>query len=385
MKNSLLLILFLVVSGCKSFNDYQNQRSELLEGKSQKFTLDNNQFTVDLYVNGKKGNFLFDTGATVSVITNKDFINNFSLTKENYYNSAKVKGATGTTIESNHFISETINSDIVSGKNNIFRHLLIEGKKTNCVENPSNVDGIIGFDVFKRAGQPILLDFENQKITVLDPNYLTDSYAKLEAKIPTNLGSKIIIPFLIDGNKMEFLFDTGNSGGFFISNNVNKIDSKKLFAEIETLIGTAGKMSYEKIKFYKDVSVKYNDILDKQINVSSFPKLITNTVGISFIKQFNWILDFKTGAMFMKQISETKYEEQNDKLINSSLKSGVLENRLIIAFKNSSTVTKFNVGDEIIAIKNQKVTAANLCEMQELLNKTEDWTTLQLKTIPAKS
>jgi len=382
MKNLLLVILCVSVASCKSFKDYQNQSSKLLEGKSQKFTIENNQFIVRLYVNNKEGDFLFDTGAMVSAITNKDYINAFSLTKENYYTSAKIKGATGTTIQSNHFISDTIYSEIITGKKNIFRHIIIDGKKTNCSEKSASTDGIIGFDIFKNAGQPILLDFQNLKITVLSSNYQTNGYKKLDVKIPTQIGSKITFPLIVDGNKMEFLFDTGNNGGLIISNKDNKIDPKKMFVEFETLVGSVDKMSNEKIKIYKDVTLGYNRILDMQINISSFPKLITNTLGISFIKHFNWILDFKTGAMYMKQISEIDNAEQNSELTKFSLKSGVINGKLIIGFKNSSINTNLNIGDQIISINNQKITPENICEMQELLNKTPDWGTLNIDVLP---
>jgi hypothetical protein len=38
----------------------------------------------------------------------------------------------------------------------------------------------------------------------------------------------------------------------------------------------------------------------------------------------------------------------------------------------------FRLGDEILAVNGQKVTAENRCELQRLLNSTQDWGQLEL-------
>jgi len=43
--------------------------------------------------------------------------------------------------------------------------------------------------------------------------------------------------------------------------------------------------------------------------------------------------------------------------------------------------SKFNVGDQITAINNTKVTPENISEIQNLLRKTEDWNTLNIEVI----
>ena len=376
-----ILVLISAVS-CKSFTDFSNQKVSLNVNKSQKFDLTNNQIIIPLKVNNCDGKFVFDTGAMSSVITNNDFIKLFTLTNENYYTAVKVKGATGDYIKSNHLISDSISSNIISGRKKIFKHLIIESKKTNCFQNEQNQTGIIGFDIFKNAAQPILLDFENNNITVLGNNYITEGYSKLPTKINIGLGNKLTIPFLIEGVEVNFLFDTGNNGGFLMSEKQNKITDDKKIAGYESLIGTVGNFSLVKIKTYGNVSVKNDSISEIKTNVSVFPELITNTVGISFIKQFNWILDFGTGSVYIKQLSEFKNEDLSSEIENTKFKSIALENKLIIGFKNLSIKSTLNAGDEITAVNNQKVTPENICEMQDLLNKNEDWSTLELEVVP---
>jgi hypothetical protein len=60
--------------------------------------------------------------------------------------------------------------------------------------------------------------------------------------------------------------------------------------------------------------------------------------------------------------------------------AGVIDGKLEVIVKEKSQ-TKFNLGDEIVSVNRQKVTAENQCEIQDLLNKTEDWSNLQIEVL----
>lgn len=378
-----LTICFLMI-GCKSFKDYTNQKVTLIENKSQKFTLDKNQFITDFFVNGKKGHFLFDLGATTSVINDETFIQAFKLSKENYYTSFKMKGANGVLIESKTFISDTISSDILRGSKKIFKTINIKGIKLECNKDIIEQTGIIGFDVLKTAAKPILLDFLSNQISVLDTNYPTIGYDKLEAKIPVNIGSKIIIPILLDGNSVDFLFDTGNNGGLSIMEKNNKISDSKQTSSIQTYIGSVDGFSIQNIKKYDNVKVLYNNLINENTKVSSYPNLISNSMGMSFIKHFNWILDFNTGDIYIKKISE--FDSTTETITKVYyFKAASLNGKLVVAYKDNASLLNYKLSDEIISINHQKVTSENICQMQELLNNTQDWNTLELEIIPAKN
>jgi hypothetical protein len=65
------------------------------------------------------------------------------------------------------------------------------------------------------------------------------------------------------------------------------------------------------------------------------------------------------------------------------LKSGVVNDKLIIVFKNLAYSLKQNLGDQITSVNNIKVSSENICEMQNLLNETKDWSNLKLEIIPS--
>ena len=60
--------------------------------------------------------------------------------------------------------------------------------------------------------------------------------------------------------------------------------------------------------------------------------------------------------------------------------AGVIDGKLEVIVKEKSQ-TKFNLGDEIVSVNGQKVTTENQCELQDLLNKTEDWSSLQIEVL----
>ena len=366
---------------CKSFKDYSSQKVALKKSHSQKFILDNNQMITNLTINHKEGFFLFDTGAMSSIITDSLYLNSFKLCDENFTSSLKLKSATGSTIESFKFKADTIFSDIFTGSKKLFNFIKVKSENINCSKKDNSNVGIIGYDFLKNAGTPILLDFENLQIVVLGDNYNTSGFNKLNTKI-SKLGSKLTIPLLLDGYKTDFLFDTGNNGGLLLKEKSNKISDTKLVLTAKAILGAVDGFSYQEIKSYKDVRVNLKEIPEINTKLSVLKKLTINTMGISFIKHFNWILDFNSGDVYAKQITHFTKEEP----IKQNLKLMALANNniLIVALKDLSCTIPYNVGDQITSVNNTKVTLENTCEMQDLLNKTQDWNTLQLEVVPVE-
>ena len=115
--------------------------------------------------------------------------------------------------------------------------------------------------------------------------------------------------------------------------------------------------------------------LEAKLNVSTSIK--AQNIGIDFIKAFDWLIDYNNNKIYVKR---------NQNSIESVFKRRVMyyakvkAEKLEIVVKEKSQ-TKFNLGDEIVSVNGQKVTAENQCELQDLLNRTEDWNSLQLGVI----
>ena len=63
MRNIFLITILTLLTSCKSFNDYMNQKVELKPNGIQKMNFDNNQYISKFKINGKEADFLVDTGA----------------------------------------------------------------------------------------------------------------------------------------------------------------------------------------------------------------------------------------------------------------------------------------------------------------------------------
>lgn len=386
MRHILLITVLTLLASCKSLKDYTNQKVELKPNGIQKMNIDNNQYISKFNINGKEGDFLVDTGAMSSVITDTLFLKKFNLTKENFYTSVKMRGAGGMEIESDVFITDSVCSTLFNSSKKIFKVIKVSNIQNKKCSNKAEIKktvGIVGFDFFKTAGSPILLDFENNSIKSLKDNYLTDGYTKLNAKI-SNFQRKIILTFNLDNKDIDFLFDTGNSGGFLLMSKEGKFDQNKILQKFSMIVGTANGFDVMTSEIYKDINIKLENSFESKCNVLVLEKLTTNTLGINFIKNFNWILDFNSGEIYIKKISEFS-NLLDSNTYNKDYIFANINSKLLVGFKKIiDKNSKFNVGDEITAINKQKVTPENICEMQDLLNNTQDWNTLELNVIPAK-
>lgn len=384
MKKNIFYFCLLLSFGCKSFDDYRNQKVVLETNKSQKIEFKNGVYYLNLKINGVSGNFLFDTGAMASVINDDNYLNQFHLTQKNYYTSFKLKGPDGDQIESNKFVSDSIKSDIINGSKNIFNHITNVKLTNDCLKDNEPPVGIIGFDIFKRASQPISLDISNNQISVLESKYNVNGYQKLETNISSVFGSEIIIPIKINNKVIKFTLDTGFNGGVLISSKEDVLNKSNLYCAFEMGFTSVKKLIASKVFIFSNIIVPDNYLFTEPAIISTFSNIDKNLLGINFIKQFNWIFDFNSGDVFVKRISNSNSETLKalGKLQISSLS---FNGELLIVFKKIDTYPNFHLLDKIISVNGKPVTPENICDMQDLLNKTQDWNTLKLEVIPIKN
>lgn len=379
MKKLILAVILAASASCSSLKDFTEQDVQLKDEKSMEFQLRNNQMVLPLRINGKTGKFLFDTGAASSAITGKAFIEKMILTEKNYKPGIKLKGATGIEVQSYNFITDSISSEILSGQKNIFKQVVIRSFEKKCGEELSSNDGILGFDILERGKKPILLDFEKNTVSVLQSDYSAHGYELVESRFST-IKNKIMIPMIVEGRPVDFLFDTGNSGGLLVRNNESRIsDSKKIY-EISTIVGAFDGYSVQNIKRYSGVEVQNPSLGNSNSEVTVLESLITNTMGISFIKKFSWIIDFNQNRIFAKKIVAAERPAAIEK---AALKSGVLNDALLVVIKDSRDMSRFMVNDQILAIDGRMVTSENICEMQNLLNGSDDWSSFEIEVAPS--
>ncbi|MBC5835235.1 hypothetical protein G6N05_14775 [Flavobacterium sp. F372] len=370
-----LIIVSSTIISCSSYKDYSNQVSILNENSIQSFTLENNKLHIPTLINNESGIFLFDTGAQSSALLDSMFLQKINKNND-LKKGTKIVGANGVTIQSYNFVSSTANSGFFTSKNKIFRFIKILKQKTKyCNEvHPNNI-GIIGIDFIENSELPVLLDFEKSRIEILNKDFTFQNYTKSSAKIKT-LGSKIILPLVINNKKIDFLFDTGNNGGLIIKNEDFK-SSKQPNVEFNTLIETVNGISSQKIKSYYNADIIFNETEKINCKISVFDNLHINTLGIKFIKKFNWIFDFKNNVVYFKKINNI--ENTDIEIPPFTIQSIAVNSKLLVGFKLNTDNNNFNINDEIISVNNNIITPENVCEMQNLLNSKPNWDELKIE------
>jgi len=375
MKKYLFLLLVFVVISCKSYRQFLdrqpynviNEKDSLVDGRY-----------IYGFINDNKAKFFFDTGATRSVIQNLDLIGGEDiLNTDTSKKLVTINGADGKPfslyqIKTKNFYTNTYKSNE--------RYLVTFNQKqiTNiCVEKPSrNFDGILGLDAFVNSRTPVLLDYENSVVMTLEKSPDLNEYVGVDIEIKDN---KILLNANINNVKTQLLFDTGSDA--YIMLNQNPFFDEPEDLAYETGIITANNVqSYPLNKVYANQSISVGGILNDNNLISVVRSFNANGVGIQFIKNYNWIIDFKKKKVYAKKIKDFNSSSFIEKLTSVKYKVMATNGHLII-FHKKDPANKFKVGDEIVSVDGTIVSKANICEFQDLLNANNNWDKFKIETM----
>ena len=252
--------------------------------------------------------------------------------------------------------------------------------KNNC-NNTVACDGIFGLDAFSSSEEPLLIDYQKGLISFINQLEIKNEYLLIESDFDYN---SISIYCYINNQKEKFLFDSGADASILVKKTPEKAIS---VAKIQTLISTFSKSAFfetASMHFFQKDKINVGGITIEKPLITNISTINRNILGFNFIKNYNWIIDFKNEKLYTKKIKDFDFQSLKESLEKSQLKAVSFDDKLLIGYKNI-LVVKYNIGDEITSINNQKVTSENICAMQDLLNKTEDWSTLKLEIIPFKN
>jgi hypothetical protein len=371
MKKSIYLIFIIFLNSCTVLKQLSNEKIETQLNHST-IVFDGKAALLDVNIDNFNSKFLFDTGATFSVLIDSSSIVGFKDKKFGYFGSAK--GADKKKIK-NKFFTVNLKTNLFESENKVLA--FINFPKNKCSKNKT-YSGILGMDVFFDNKLSMQLDFTNNKICNISEEQLQlllidKNYSLIKSKCKNN---QIFIFLTIEEKEYKFKLDTGYMGNIIIPytdnlniKNVNKIELEG--KAYQTVSGSSnGKETY-----YEKMLVKLgnNSVLSK-LSVSTSIK--AQNVGIDFIKGFDWIIDYNNNKVYVKKNNNTIEKDFSRKI--SYYAKANNDEKLLITVKEK-TQTKYNLGDEITEVNNQKITPDNICEMQDLLNKTEDWNTLNIK------
>ncbi len=375
-KRLFFYFLILILVGCKTLK--QSADEIIIDKKgNQPIIFVNGIPKIEAIIDGNPNLFIFDTGANVSAIMDSTIIPSFKDKDFGFLGS--VKGADGKKVRNRTFATN-IKTNLFESENMVMIYL--NQPKTKC--NNTHVKGVIGLFNILSSKYSIYMNFslntlcnivEDEKERIIKENGFEE--LKCEFK------NSIIYIFLeIEDKEYKFILDTGFTENIvipyskeikFTNNNYSKFEGS-FFKSISSL--TKGNEIV-----YAAMPIKIgNTVIESNLNFSSTVK--SQNIGIGFIKGFDWIIDYKNKKLFYKK---NKNHIDTGIKYKNHLYSNAVNDKLVIIIKNRISNLDFGLGDEITSINSKKVTLENICEMQDLLNKTNDWSTLNLEVIPAKT
>ncbi|GMO33525.1 MAG: hypothetical protein Ta2F_09380 [Termitinemataceae bacterium] len=264
------------------------------------FKLENNRMILDATVNGKTGRFLFDTGATISVID----VNTKNLRYHGYVKwfindkPKKIKI---------YKLSEIYFGDIeLKTHNQIVKY----GPNSEIIKS-EGYDGIIGMRTFE--GYWMELSFSKNKIILHKekPDYFTNySIAKVENKY----NDPFYIPVNIDDTDYYFMLDTGVGSAFRFPKGI--VNTEKQNEIIDVLsIQEEKQHNVYKTKTIKVLGVEFNDsfVVTNSYLAARRRSISSNDLGLlglTFLKHYDLLFDLrqtrrgKTTGLYYKSSSD---------------------------------------------------------------------------------
>lgn len=342
MKKVLLIPIAFLLCSCSliKLSKIINNQAITLKNDSINFNLENNRVLLQNDVN-----FMLDIGAANVLFTNK--LQHFKI--KDSLSIGSLETPTGEKLENKALVLDSISNDLFTIKKAVFRKV----DKNYCFSSY----GFLGPETFEN--QTIAIDFKENKIykTETSNNQLAD-YEKL--KVTDFDGYFFYIEVLVNNVKIPVKLDTGNPFDLVLTDKYFKKSNKDIF------------LSYQKGS--KSTSngladLKMNNYSDS-ILIKSTPKVKRNLLGVGFMKNYNWILDYKNGNVYAKKITKNKPKY----FFNKSF----IENNKLFYGETYQKEKRDWLGKEIVSVGKIKVTPENSCEMQNLINQTEDWGQLEL-------
>ena len=328
------------------------------------------QPVLEAELEGRRQFFIFDSGSMITVLTDSTAVENFSKKKTasfgNYVSASGNK-------KKNRMFTTNVSTTLFESKNKVMLYSSLP--RTRCTKK-ATIAGIIGLDAFFENDFSLFLNFSADEICNLDKSefemYKLKGFREIKSECKKN---QIFVYLEIEGQLLKFKLDTGFTGTAVIP-----YDEKLQFANSNNMVlegsfyGTISDMSIGTETLYEKMPVVFaGEKFEAKLNVSTSIK--SQNLGIQFIKGFDWLIDYNNNKVYIKR-SNKPIENKFNRTV--TYYSSVSPSGLRISTKEKSQ-TKYKLGDQITSVNGEKVTSENICDLQDFLNKTEDWNTLNLE------
>ena len=372
----IFLVIFFSSCGIIKYVDKINRISSKKEvvfyNSKQKFIYKNNGIYIPIIVDGVKDTLMFDTGYT-TVFT------------ENSYDSPN--------IDSCIVIHQTthkgrpkffMDAAPISIENSMFKYKnyykqILYMKKTSCSSNSPFI--IIGNKVYDK--KVLTLDFDNNEIGIFDSIELVDKLGYSIVKSSFTLAATYLY-IKINGKEYKLLFDTGAKVSLLFPKKEykhfkNNSDIEYYGTRFSGIDGSIGEgFIYKKETIIND---SFNEKL-RLNNVIFIEGQKLYVAGNDYLSNYNWIMDKRNKVLYAKRrnIDDRIMDSIINKATYVSYGTDILTDRLIISLRKKNDGEKYPYQAVIKSVNGELITDDNKCYYKKLLNKSNDWDTLNVVT-----
>lgn len=297
---------------------------------------------IKVKIDNKDYDFVFDTGAVISVINSDTFKNKKVVDQKEIGDISNQKKYIDIAIENFEIDHLQFKNFAIAYQS--FSHLKL------C---HNQLDGIIGRDIMNK----FIIEFRTDKMIinfyerVTDINLLNYKIIKLE----NSTEPKVLVS--INNQKRFALLDTGSNGNLVISDHkMNKFISKSnhiAYLSSGKSFGLHGRVNDIKKQYdLFDINLKLKnfDLANQNITLSDFDE---NNMGYRFLKQFNFIVDLKANNFYINR-NENYIQESLSKVQSFTPSLDIETNKWFIS-KINIEEKQLKLNDIILKINNQNL------------------------------
>ena len=321
----------------------------------------NNLIFIDILINGKTYNFLFDTGAELSVIGDhiKNEIDYASIT------SAAVETSSMTS-KRQEFVEL---GDLTIGKVTFERTgaVIMDISHFNNYFGCRPIDGILGNNLMRKAAWQV--DYENKKIM------LCDNSAKLnvsEDAVRINLDDadtrNVYLDLTIEGVSSTFTFDTGYNGSIMSDSTMfNKLKAARSDLGYITQEGVFttdvnGKVIGETYKVLAE-EIQMEGGLDMSNQVVNLGGSSSSLLGNKVFDDYLLTLDWSNNTLFLEKQKDLAVDEVSYFEFHFSPNFQTMKMEIVNIVNEEFSTTSVSLDTEILAINGVDVSNFSLDEL----------------------
>jgi hypothetical protein len=247
---------------------------------------------IDAIINGVKGHFVMDTGASDIFLT-QAFADRAHLKTVDNETAGGIGGSVSTRVQ---------RADTFQVGDNVLTNVIVSSAKIPF----DHFDGLIGFDLF--AGAIVNVDLDKQQMTLYDPKtYQADN--KNGFVLTVDLTNQIpSIPMKINGNTdVNAWLDSGNAGNIDVSSALVTRYGVRMLVDSSLIGSTTGHQAFSGVGGVEEDrcgrlgSVSVGPISYTEAPACESPSFEGKTilVGFDFLKNFNMIFNYPQAQLIL--------------------------------------------------------------------------------------